>query len=190
MGFMDSVSTFTKGLGEKAKGNYDVLTLNNKISSSEKEMNKLFGMLGKQYFDLHKDDPEEALAEVVNNIISTEASIEELKKLVEETKTATAAVQLTSPVQNDQAGNGGAGVNKKTCMFCGAPIDDDSVFCSVCGKKQEPVVEEPKDNEEEQAAENVTEEAPQAEDTRVFCPNCGTELDDDSVFCSVCGTKV
>lgn len=38
MSFMDNVSAFTKGVGQKAKGNYDILTLNNQITNLNKDM--------------------------------------------------------------------------------------------------------------------------------------------------------
>ncbi len=162
MGFMDNVSTFTKGLGEKAKGNYDVLALNNRISQTEREMNAVYLELGRRYFELHRNDPEEGLAGFVKNLANSEASIAELRQAVEDTKAATAAVQLTNP--SVRAGG-------RVCPNCGSPVGDEP-FCGVCGTKQEPPAEE------------------QSEPAGVFCPNCGSEIEEDSVFCSVCGTKV
>ena len=162
MGFMDSVSTFTKGLGEKAKGNYDVIALNNKISSIEREMNGIYLNLGRKYYSIHKEDAEEELSSFVDGLKRSEESITELKQMVEDTKAATAAVQLTAPK------------TERVCPGCGSPVGDE-LFCAVCGTRQEPVVYE--DDSETSGA-------------RVFCPNCGSEIDDDSVFCVTCGTKL
>ena len=125
MGFMDNVSTFTKGLGEKAKGNYDVIALNNRISQAEREMNTVYLELGRRYFELHRDDPEEGLSGFVKNLLNTEQTIAELRQTVEDTKAATAAVQLTNPA---------AKAAGKFCQNCGSPVGDE-LFCGVCGTK-------------------------------------------------------
>ena len=125
MSFMDSVTMFTKGLGEKAKGNYDLLNLNNKISGTRKEMNNLFEELGRKYFETHRNDPEDDLSEIVDNIAKLETSVEELMKMAEDTKTATAAVQLK--LSSEGTGS--------ICPVCGSRLDKDSVFCCVCGTK-------------------------------------------------------
>lgn len=50
----------------------------------------------------------------------------------------------------------------KKCIYCGAQLEEDSIFCSCCGKKIE----------------------------FQTCPHCGTKLEDDSVFCSNCGMRL
>lgn len=50
------------------------------------------------------------------------------------------------------------------CKYCGAPLDEDSQFCTNCGKKVEP--------------------------QRKTCPQCGAEVEDNSAFCAKCGTKL
>ena len=52
----------------------------------------------------------------------------------------------------------------KNCKCCGAPLDDDSQFCTNCGKKVE------------------TQEK--------MCPQCGAEIEDNAAFCSKCGMKL
>ncbi len=46
------------------------------------------------------------------------------------------------------------------CIYCGAPLDIDSQFCTNCGKKIK------------------------------LCPRCGSVLKGDSLFCAKCGTKL
>ncbi len=172
MGFMDNVSVFTKGLGEKAKGNYDVLALNNRISSAEKEMNGFFQKLGKEYYKIHQDDPEDALLEFVSELKNTERSIAELKQMVEETKAATSAVQLTGSRQSAR-NDSSSGL---FCPECGSEIDEETVFCTTCGTKIEHDIN----------SDQVAEEA----DERRFCPECGSEIDGDYPFCGVCGSRL
>lgn len=50
----------------------------------------------------------------------------------------------------------------KKCVFCGATLEEDALFCSYCGRKIE----------------------------KQTCPHCGAELEDDSVFCSECGMRL
>ena len=52
----------------------------------------------------------------------------------------------------------------RTCNNCGAQIDNDALFCTECGTKQEP--------------------------QKNTCPHCGAEIDDDSIFCAECGAKL
>ena len=52
----------------------------------------------------------------------------------------------------------------RKCSFCGAPLDDDSQFCTNCGKKVEPQGK--------------------------MCPQCGAEIEDDAAFCSKCGMRL
>ena len=52
----------------------------------------------------------------------------------------------------------------KNCNYCSAPLDEDSQFCTNCGKQIEP--------------QGKT------------CPQCGAEVENDSAFCSKCGTKL
>ena len=52
----------------------------------------------------------------------------------------------------------------KTCNYCGAPIDNDSQFCTNCGKKVD--------------SQGKT------------CPQCGAENEDDAAFCSKCGMRL
>lgn len=50
------------------------------------------------------------------------------------------------------------------CSNCGAQLDNDALFCTECGTKQEP--------------------------QKKICTQCGAEIDDDSIFCAECGAKL
>lgn len=52
----------------------------------------------------------------------------------------------------------------KSCLYCGAPLDSDALFCQNCGKKIEPQGK--------------------------LCPRCGAEVDVSSSFCIKCGIKL
>lgn len=55
----------------------------------------------------------------------------------------------------------------RQCSNCGAPLDEDALFCTVCGTR------------------NEIKSTPQRQ-----CPHCGAVLDDDAIFCTYCGQKV
>ena len=46
------------------------------------------------------------------------------------------------------------------CIYCGAPLDNDSQFCTNCGNRIK------------------------------LCPKCGSVLKGDSLFCAKCGTRL
>ena len=50
----------------------------------------------------------------------------------------------------------------RTCSNCGAPLDNDALFCTECGTKAAPI--------------------------GMQCPNCGAVVENNSAFCTECGT--
>ncbi len=61
----------------------------------------------------------------------------------------------------------------RVCPHCGSGISDDDAFCANCGKKVE---------------EQLSSDNPVPSQRR--CPSCGTALDKDDVFCPSCGKKL
>ena len=169
MGFMDNVSAFAQGVGQKAKGNYDVLALNNQLSSLEKELAGIYRQLGENYYDLHNEDPDPKLEATISQITEKREKISELKTSIDDTKAATAAVQLVPPQDTSKSkGNpSGNGFSGKVCSNCGSPIGDE-LFCGNCGAKQEPQDE----NSEPEKR----------------CIKCGSPIGDE-LFCAKCGAK-
>ena len=55
------------------------------------------------------------------------------------------------------------------CFYCGNKIDEDSAFCTGCGKN--------------------LKDAPYKSEIK-FCSNCGCQLDEEAVFCTSCGNKI
>ena len=62
----------------------------------------------------------------------------------------------------------------KECPKCHTMIEDDAVFCGVCGTKQE--TEEVEAQAEEQSSQEEQ-----------FCVHCGKEIEVGSLFCPYCG---
>lgn len=142
MKFMEGMSAFTKGVGQKAKGNYDIVTMNSKVSSLIKETRMLYTEIGEVYYHVHKDDSEETLRSMVEKITSMEAEITDIKQQIEETKTDIASVSLSAPlVAEVLTGDGSGGF----CEKCGASLLADSLFCVECGAKLFPAETEQED---------------------------------------------
>ncbi|WP_164668065.1 zinc ribbon domain-containing protein [Virgibacillus doumboii] len=56
------------------------------------------------------------------------------------------------------------------CTSCGAPMDEDDLFCQQCGKKaDEPETDSPK---------------------KTLCYSCGNEVPAGVKYCNVCGVKM
>lgn len=132
MKFMEGMSAFTKGVGQKAKGNYDIVTMNSKVSSLTKEIRTLYTQIGEVYYRVHKDDSEEALCSMVEKITGMETEIMDIKQQIEETKTETASVSLSVPFVGEAIMGDGC---HSFCEKCGAQLLEDSLFCVKCGEK-------------------------------------------------------
>ncbi len=101
--------TVSKKTGEviaTEKQKFDMASLKNK---REKD----YTALGKIYFEFVKDDDgaPEAVKELINNIKEKSAEIDRLAAEVQSAK------------------------NRRICPKCGAAIDKNSIYCSVCGEK-------------------------------------------------------
>lgn len=132
MSFKDNISAFTKGVGQKAKGNYDIVTMNSQISTLAKQIKTLHEQIGAVYCNMHKDDAEEAFSGMVENIKKLEAQMLDIQQQIEATRAATAAVSLSAPPSPKvPTGDGSNGF----CESCGAALPAQSMFCVNCGAK-------------------------------------------------------
>lgn len=140
---------------QKTKDTAEVLKLNNMIADAEKSIENLYTQLGKAYFELYADSPEDALAQIVNDIKLAQTTITDCQREIQQLK------------------------GLYSCTNCGANLEKDALFCSRCGTKVERPVEAPATAEEnayrcKKCGASVPEEY-------AFCINCGTKAEREPV---------
>jgi len=144
---------------QKTKDNADVKKLNKTISDAEKTIEKLYSQLGKSYFELHPDDPEDALSQLVEEIQLAQLTILNCQKEIQHLK----------------------GIC--ICTNCGATLEKEALFCSRCGTKVEHPVETPVANESSvYHCKKCGIPVPEEYD---FCINCGTKAEREPVVTDV-----
>lgn len=139
----DTITETGKNVGEKTKQVGNAAKLNAKIISSERSISENYTIIGKYYYDMYKDNPDEDIAEAVNSVTASLETIAEMKEQILALK----------------------GLVKCSCG-ANCPIED--TFCGKCGaklEKPEPVVEE--EVAEEAAEENADIEIVVADDVTV-----------------------
>lgn len=189
MAFFDEVGKkLTKagqGVAQSTKNVATVAKLNSAISDEEKNINRQLLAIGQAYFDLHKDNPEEAMAEAVGSIIRSQEQIARCKEQVRQIKgmvncpncgaeVAYSAAfcnacghQMPQHAPQPAAGNG------SVCSKCGARLGPTQKFCTTCGTP----VAQPAPQPVSQLAEK-------------FCPCCNAKVAEGTTVCPVCGQPV
>lgn len=134
----ETITETGKTVGEKTKQVGNVAKLNAKIISSEHAVSDGYTLLGKYYYDTCKDNPDETVAETVNNITASLDTIAEMKSRI---------LAIKGMVR---------------CTACGAECPFDDSYCGKCGAE----LEKPEPPAEESPAEvEVFEEAEVSEET-------------------------
>ena len=137
-----------KAVSEKTKQVGDIAKLNAKIVSSERTISDNYTILGKYYYDNHKDDAEDGALEFVNGITAALDAIDDMKAQILSLK----------------------GVVK--CQVCGIESPIENCYCGRCGAELEKP--EPEEEEEEIVIE-VTEEVILEDDNTVTDDDTATE---------------
>ncbi len=186
MAFVDSVKEMFSQAGQSAKGFSDIAKLKSTISSTENQINELYGKIGYSIYCKYANNPLPEVAEMINQVNILHAQINECK------------AQIT------------AINNADICPHCGGKINRNSAFCPNCGGRIEDAGQKsaqytpPGPIVTQTPVQQPTQQAPAAntptpaeapapapeQKTIAFCSNCGASLAPDSVFCMNCGTKI
>lgn len=151
MAFFDDLSkkitdASTKTI-QKGKDLTDVARLNSQISAEENRINTLYGMIGKQYMELHRKDAEDAFAGLVASVAEAEQNIAACRAKITELRAV------------------------PHCPNCGAELVKGAAFCGICGTPI-PVAPAPAPVAVP-APQQPVQAAPVAPGTR--CPGGGTD---------------
>ena len=172
MAFFDDLSkkitdASTKTI-QKGKDLTDVARLNSQISAEENRINTLYGMIGKQYMELHRKDAEGAFAGLVASVAEAEQNIAACRAKITELRAV------------------------PHCPNCGAELVKGAAFCGICGTPipvaPAPAPVAPAPAAPVEAPTTPVQSAPAAPAVK-FCPNCGVKMPADAQFCAECGTR-
>ena len=146
MGVFDNLTKAVTDAGNKTKDISETMRINSMISQNTNKIKNLYTKIGENYWNLHKDAPEEALADLVAEINQLEITNMEHKKKIELLKGVKICKACGAEISSNSlfCNNCGAKVEKespvvdnvptgKTCTRCGAVLADDVNFCTSCG---------------------------------------------------------
>ncbi len=188
MALWDNISKNASGTAAKAvqqaKNITEVSKLNALISDEKREIENIFGQLGRLYADTHREDFEPEFADLMGALLHAEQTIAGYQERIQLIRGVVTCPACGAEVPRGVAfcSNCGTPLPRKqeapaaarACANCGAPLGENVRFCTSCGA--------PAVNPEPVEAEPVVEIP--------LCPTCGSELDSDSIFCAECGTRV
>lgn len=151
MAFFDELGKKITQTGQdtmkKAKDLADVTRLNSQLSDLGKELQESYRKIGEKYFELHRDDAEEALsplcaeaAETLQSISDTRIEIQKIKNIkvcpqcgCENPVSAAFCSQCSSKLPDLPKDENAP----RFCPFCGGQVAKDAAFCTKCGNKLE-----------------------------------------------------
>lgn len=103
------ISDAGQGVAQSSRNAMDIAKLNSAINDKKRQIGQYTAALGEQYYQLHKDTPDEALAQLVNAITALYGEIHDCEEQIKNIR----------------------GVVK--CPNCGADVPLNASFCAVCG---------------------------------------------------------
>ncbi|MCI8538871.1 MAG: zinc ribbon domain-containing protein [Oscillospiraceae bacterium] len=152
MAFFDSLGAKLSKTGQKTmqKANdlADITKLNLRTGELNKAVQELYARLGEQYYALHSESPEAALAEICGEIGKANQELEQIRtglQILKQIKVCpscgsenssdarfcsqcSAALPELTPRQEPQ-------LEGQACTQCGAPVLENAQFCTKCGAR-------------------------------------------------------
>lgn len=156
----ESLSSASKSVAEKAKQLAEVSSLNGRINTQEEIVERAYLEMGKRYYELHNENPDESFSEFCTSIKEALIQIDTLNEEIRKVK----GIQV--------------------CGVCGAEVLIDATFCQKCGNKVTIPVAEVVSTSVEVTPEvtqdvKVCTNCGKAQDIDTsFCCECGSRFDD------------
>lgn len=214
--FFDKLNAHLTNTGrtvsQKVKNSSDASKLMSDITTENKTIQANLNAIGKLYYDMCKDDPDEPFREMVEAIIRSEQRIAELQesiKIVRAREPELVPIPESSPAYANQPQ---VSPSAMVCMGCGNTYPGGTAFCAVCGQKLVPqyqsaaaaasapaqTAEDVQVKPEESVSESETvidaeiiEDSAEASEQEQFCPYCGKKITiPGQTFCDHCGHAI
>ena len=179
-----NLTNATRTVQQNLKNSTDASKLMSQITAENKSIQENLNAIGKLYYDICKDEPDEAFRPMVEAIIKSEQRITELQDSI---KIIRAREPELVPVPNENNAEMPEPPKTSTmvCTGCGNTYPEGTAFCSVCGQKLVPQYQDTVPS-----AQTAPEEMPQPE--KIINPEVVTETaePETSQFCPYCGKKI
>jgi DNA-directed RNA polymerase subunit RPC12/RpoP len=143
MAFFDALGGKIKKVGQSisqsTKNFADVTKYKNSISDYEKQITERYKLVGKSYYERHKNDPNSEEKMNIDAINSLFKQINDLKQIIKEIEFVTKCPNCGSNVPANAlfCNNCGSKILKeptsRLCSNCGKPLAEGSIFCAECG---------------------------------------------------------
>lgn len=169
MAFFSDAMDLTRSLTESTK-------LRAWVKEEERQTQENLLELGKQYYALHRDDPEAPLRDLVNALADSEIRVAQYWELIKEYECLVICDKCGTEMTQGTA----------ICVECGNPLPvpkPKNVFCARCGAQIVPG---------SRFCMNCGTPAPECQPVshQRFCAGCGAALNEGVRFCMLCGTPV
>lgn len=145
MGLFDEIKGVAVGVGNKAKDVSDSVRLSTILADEESKLKNIYSEIGKKYVELHANDAEPQLAEMIAESKRRLETVSGLKEQIRRLKGIRECPNCGTEVPNNSLFCATCGfrlpepaaVSGKTCPTCGAAVKDGMKFCVSCGTKLE-----------------------------------------------------
>ena len=165
MSIFDQFSKVTKDFGNKAqemtkdiKGKLEeqqaISRLNAQINEAKNQMKNTYMAIGERYYELHKDDVENDMANQFQIIADAMEKIAKCEQQIRDMlfcPNCGTKIERPQPEPEPQP-------TEKVCPECGAAVDEDDVFCTNCGARVDSEESSEKDDEQTESEPTDTQQ--------------------------------
>lgn len=141
---------YNEGMLNWLQKQWKVLQLSFQIASLKRKLNKIYQELGKDYVDVHKNDPNDLNKEKIDSAVYLENQIKERVHTIDEIRGILRCVACNERIPNGSLFCPYCGLRQpdpevsivRYCPECGTKLEVDELYCHHCGAQI------PQDNEE------------------------------------------